>query len=193
MPTSMDEQKKHDEERQSLLTKVESLTKDNDKKTTQIANLRPRSSRMKDDYGQGEGPAHARSSASCTTRPSGSTRSSITPTAISRSSITMRGEVQLNINRSMGARPQMVMSVFDSRSPGIPTEKPKGTIELIKVGDRFSIARIVKTMNPIDPIHDGRHRLFRRLVAQQSRRGSPSSARSTSTATAATTARSSSG
>ena len=36
-------------------------------------------------------------------------------------------EVQVNINRAMGARPQMVMSVFDSRSPGVPTEKPKGT------------------------------------------------------------------
>ena len=55
----------------------------------------------------------------------------------------------------MGARPQMVMSIFDARSPGIPTEKPKGTIELTKVGDRFSIARIVKTMNPIDPIRTG--------------------------------------
>src|SRR5262249_20620585 len=58
----------------------------------------------------------------------------------------------LNINRRMGARPQMVMSVFDSQSPGIPTEKPKGTIELTKVGEQFSIARITKTVSPIDPI-----------------------------------------
>ena len=55
----------------------------------------------------------------------------------------------------MGARPQMVLSVFDAHSPGVPTEKPKGTIELIKVGDRSSIGRIVKTMNPIDPIRIG--------------------------------------
>ena len=64
-------------------------------------------------------------------------------------------EVQLNINRSIGARPQMVLSVFDSRSPGIPTEKPKGTIEITKVGDRISIGRIIKTINPIAPIHIG--------------------------------------
>ena len=67
----MDEQKKHVEERQSLLTKVESLTKDNDRKTTEIANLNATIGRMKDDYVQARRTAHARSSASCTTRPSG--------------------------------------------------------------------------------------------------------------------------
>src|SRR5262249_30226136 len=40
-------------------------------------------------------------------------------------------------------------------SPGIPTEKPKGTIELTKVGEQFSVARIIKTMSPIDPIRAG--------------------------------------
>src|SRR5262249_10720873 len=46
-------------------------------------------------------------------------------------------------------------SIFDARSPGVPTERPKGTIELTKVGDRFSVARIVSTKNPIDPIRTG--------------------------------------
>ena len=55
----------------------------------------------------------------------------------------------------MGFRPQLTMTVFDSQSPGTPTDKPKGTIELIQVGDRDSIARIVKTNNPIDPIRVG--------------------------------------
>src|SRR5262249_46151523 len=64
-------------------------------------------------------------------------------------------EVQVNINRAMGARPQMVMSIFDARSPGVPTEKPKGSIALTKVGERFSVGRIVKTMNPIEPIRIG--------------------------------------
>ena len=69
--------------------------------------------------------------------------------------ITGRDEVQLNINRSMGARPQMVMSIFDAASPGVPTEKPKATIELTKVGDRVSVARIIETKNPIHPIREG--------------------------------------
>jgi hypothetical protein len=66
-----------------------------------------------------------------------------------------RNELRTNINRSMGARPQMVMSIFDRNAPGIPTEKPKGTIELIQVGDRYSVARIVKTNVPTDPIRVG--------------------------------------
>ena len=40
-------------------------------------------------------------------------------------------------------------------SPGIPTEKPKGNIELTSVGEQFSTARIIKTDNPIDPIRVG--------------------------------------
>jgi len=65
------------------------------------------------------------------------------------------GEVRTNITYGMGARPQMVLTIFDSGSPGIPTEKPKGKIELIYVGDRYSLARIDKTMSPIDPIRVG--------------------------------------
>ncbi len=168
----MDEQKKHGEERQSLLTKVESLTKDNDLKTTEIANLQASINRIKDDYGKekdtlttiirelrdkaervGEILDHpdgyityvdyeARDSAS-SSRPPG------TPFTGAQ------GEVHVNINRSMGARPQMVMSVFDAASPGVPTERPKGTIELTKVGDRFSVGRIVSTKDPIHPIRVG--------------------------------------
>jgi hypothetical protein len=64
-------------------------------------------------------------------------------------------EVHVDINRRMGARPQMVMSVFDLHAPGIPTEKPKGTIELTQIGESFSVARITKTFNSIDPIREG--------------------------------------
>lgn len=63
-----------------------------------------------------------------------------------------RGEVRTNITYGMGARPQMQMTIFDSGSPGIPTEKPKGVIELVYVADKYSIARIVETKNSIDPI-----------------------------------------
>ena len=66
-----------------------------------------------------------------------------------------RREVQVNINRHQGARPQMQMTIFDARSPGIPTEKPKGNIELIQVGDQYSIARITRVTSTIDPIRVG--------------------------------------
>jgi hypothetical protein len=61
-------------------------------------------------------------------------------------------EVLVSITRRMGAQPQMKLTIFDAHSPGIPTEKPKGSIELTSVGEKFSTARIIKTDNPIDPI-----------------------------------------
>jgi hypothetical protein len=47
------------------------------------------------------------------------------------------------------------MTIFDARSPGIPTEKPKGTIELTQVGDQFSAGRIIKMFSTTDPIRIG--------------------------------------
>ena len=49
----------------------------------------------------------------------------------------------------------MKMTIFDAHSAGIPTEKPKGTIELIQVGEDHSIARILKTNSPIEPFRIG--------------------------------------
>ena len=61
----------------------------------------------------------------------------------------------VSLNRRQGARPQMKMTIFDAKSPGIPTERPKGSIELTQIGDQFSAARIVKTDSSIDPIRVG--------------------------------------
>ena len=66
-----------------------------------------------------------------------------------------RGEIHCNLTRSQGARPQMKLTIFDSKSPGLPTDKPKGMIELIQVGETFSIARIIRTVTNIDPIKEG--------------------------------------
>jgi hypothetical protein len=66
-----------------------------------------------------------------------------------------RNEVQLDVNRRQGARPQMKMTIFDANSAGVPTDKPKGIIELIQVGDRNSIGRIIKTYSPIEPLRVG--------------------------------------
>ncbi len=64
-------------------------------------------------------------------------------------------EVLVNVDRRMGARPKMKMTIFDKRSPSIPAEKQKGAIELTSVGEKFSHARIVKTSNPTVPIRVG--------------------------------------
>lgn len=150
----MEEQKKHVEERQTLLTKVDTLTKDNDLKTTEIANLNDKIRQLTEERLKEKDLLtsqirdwrdKAERSDVILDHPDG---------YVSYVDYESR-EVQVNINRSMGARPQMKMAIFDSRSPGVPTEKPKGTIQLTKIGDRFSVGRIVETKNPIDPIRAG--------------------------------------
>jgi peptidoglycan hydrolase CwlO-like protein len=148
------EHKNHDAERQNLVNKVTEQQTDIDKKVTQIANLQADVKRLQDEY------SHEKDQLTTIIRDLRD-RAEKVDTILDHPDgyITFvdyeRGEVQLNINRGMGARPQMAMSVFDANAPGIPTEKPKGTIELTKVGDQFSIARITKTVSPIDPLRTG--------------------------------------
>ncbi len=66
-----------------------------------------------------------------------------------------RREVLIDITSRQGARAQLRMSIFDAASPGIPNEKPKGTIQVTQVGESFSTARIIKTNNPNEPIRVG--------------------------------------
>ena len=186
------EQKKHEDERQILLTKVDELQAANDKQATEIANLTNKIKQQEEDF----------------------TRQRETLTTIIREQrdqlekkelildrpdgyVTYvdyeRREVLVNLTRRQGARPQMKMTIFDADSPGIPTEKPKGNIEL--TSDRRPVQR--------RPHHQDRStRSIRSASATSSTRppgrptsrcGSPWSARLTSIATAGTTARSSSG
>jgi hypothetical protein len=148
------EQKKHEEERGILVTKVGELQSANDKAATEKANLETKIKQMDEDF----------------------TRQRETLTTIIREIrdqlerkelildrpdgyVTYvdyeRNEVLVNLTRRQGARPQMKMTIFDARSPGIPTEKPKGTIELTQTGDQFSTAHITKTYSSIDPIRVG--------------------------------------
>jgi hypothetical protein len=148
------EHKKHEDERQILLTKTDQLQTDNDKKSNEIATLTSRIKQMEEDALRGQETLTAiireqrdrlDQKETILDRPDGYV------TYVDYE----RGEVLINITRRQGARPQMKMSIFDSRSPGIPTEKPKGSIEITSVGDQFSTARIIKTNRNIDPIRVG--------------------------------------
>jgi hypothetical protein len=77
-----------------------------------------------------------------------------------------RNEVRTNLTRGKGARPQMVFSVFDKNAPGLPTDKPKASIELTQVGERESMGRIItgksdslgrftRTLDPVNPVRVG--------------------------------------
>jgi hypothetical protein len=148
------EQKKHEDERGILVTKVTELQTANDKQATQIANLENKNKQQEEDF--------LRRQETYTTiireqrdnierkelildRPDGYV------TYVDYE----RGEVLVSLTKRQGARPQMKMTIFDAKSPGIPTEKPKGNIELTQVGEQFSAARIVKTISSIDPIRVG--------------------------------------
>ncbi|MGD0040942.1 MAG: hypothetical protein ABSE84_11090 [Isosphaeraceae bacterium] len=148
------EHNKHEQLRQELLTKVDQLQTDNDKKTTQIANLETQYRQLKDDSDRKLELANAiirekRDELDKTENVLDKPDGYITFVDL------QRNEVQVNINRRQGARPQMKMTVFSADSPGVPTEKPKGNIQLIQVGEQYSIAHIDKMVNEIDPIRVG--------------------------------------
>jgi hypothetical protein len=63
-----------------------------------------------------------------------------------------RREVRVDITKATGAKPMMVFTLFDETARGIPTDKPKGTIELVSIGEFDSLARIVETKDPTNPI-----------------------------------------
>jgi predicted nucleic acid-binding Zn-ribbon protein len=68
-----------------------------------------------------------------------------------------RQEVRVSVNKSMGAKPMMTFTVFDRDARGIPTDKPKGVVELVSVGDPAtgqpdSLGKIVETRAATNPI-----------------------------------------
>jgi len=148
------EHKKHEEERGNLVAKVDEYQTELAKQVTDIANLQTKMRQQEEDYSKRLALAQQtiREIREQLERKEGTLdRPDGYVTYVDH----RRGEIHTNLTRSMGFKPQLTMTIFDSQSPGTPTDKPKGTIELTQVGDRDSIARIVKTNNPIDPIRVG--------------------------------------
>ncbi|WP_422930729.1 hypothetical protein [Singulisphaera sp. PoT] len=149
-----DEQNKHTEARADLLTKLEQYQADIANKATEIATLTTQIRQLKEDTSKKHGDLlnvirelqdFKAQKEQVLDRPDG------VITYVDAG----RNEVRTNLTFSMGARPQMKMTIFDSASPGIPTEKPKGTIELTYVGDRYSLARITEVKSSINPFRVG--------------------------------------
>lgn len=148
------EQQKHVEERQSLLTKVDTLSTERARLETELANMRAQMRQFEEES------ARSLDTAQSTIREQRD-RLERTETILDvpDGRVTYvdynRGEIHTDLKRSQGARPQMVLAIFDAKSPGVPTDKPKGTVQLIDVNDRGSVARIQKTNSTIDPIRVG--------------------------------------
>jgi hypothetical protein len=148
------EHNKHESERQTLLTKVDQLQTDNNDKATKIANLETQLKQQKEDSDRKIDLANSiireqrdvlDKSENVLDKPDGY----ITYVDLDRR------EVQVNITRRQGARPQMKMTIFDAGSPGVPTETPKGNIQLTQVGDQYSVGRIDRVASTINPIRVG--------------------------------------
>ncbi len=144
----------HESQRGDLHTKVDQLQTENNRLATEVANLNTQLRQFQEDSGKKLETAqniikelndYKAQKEVVLDRPDGHV------TFVDYN----RGEVRTDLVYSTGARPQMTMTIFDRGSPGIPTEKPKATIELTYVGDRYSIARIIKTNDPIAPIRAG--------------------------------------
>ncbi|MFM7130675.1 MAG: hypothetical protein ACKO0V_15090 [bacterium] len=64
-------------------------------------------------------------------------------------------QVRLDITRAMGIRPTMRFTIFDRKAVGLPSDKPKGQIEVTEVGNQYSIGRIIETRDLAKPIVAG--------------------------------------
>jgi hypothetical protein len=152
----LNEQKKHADERSTLITKVDQLQTDNDKTHGEVLSMTQKNKQQEDEFSrqretlltiQREQRDRLEQKEIQLDRPDG---------YVTYVDYQTR-EVLVSLTRRMGARPQMKMTIFDARSPGIPTEKPKGSIELTSVGEQFSTARILKSEwdSRVDPIRVG--------------------------------------
>ncbi|MBX6313282.1 MAG: hypothetical protein IRY99_10270 [Isosphaeraceae bacterium] len=145
------EHTQHETERQNLLAKVEQLQNLNNEQATRIQAMENEMAQMRAQFNKDMADQlrlvqnfrrQVEKKETILERPAGR----ITYVDYGRN------EVHTTLTRGQGAREQLVLTVFDRNAPGLPTDKPKATIELIQVGERGSIARILKTITTSDPI-----------------------------------------
>ena len=148
------EHDKHAMERSSLIAKVDQYQTENARQASEISALTAKLRQVEEDDRKKleESVSQVR-----TWRDRAEKRETIldTPDGVVTYVDYVAEEVHTNLTFNKGARPQMQMAIFDKSSPGLPTDKPKGSIELLSVNDRGSVARIVKTLNSIQPIKVG--------------------------------------
>jgi len=150
----MAENENHTKARADLLKKVDELQTENARQATELANLNTQLTQWKEKFEKTVGLDQQRIREYRDALDKNETVLDVPGGKITYVDYS-RYEARTDITRGMGAHPQLVLSVFDRNAAGIPTEKPKGKIELIWVGDRYSLARIDKTYSPTNPIRAG--------------------------------------
>ena len=130
----------------SLLTKVDELQTANDKQATELAQPQDRESNSRKKTSPASARHSRRSSGSSATS---SSEEGTDPRPTRRLCHLRRLRDARGYGQPQpphGRRPQMKMTIFDARSPGIPTEKPKGNIELTSVGE--TVQRLPASSRP---------------------------------------------
>ncbi len=149
-----DEHKKHESDRGELLTKVDQYQTDISRQATEIATLNTKLRQTEEDYSKKLRLAQDtlreyRDQLERTETVLDSPDGRLTFVDYNRN------EVRTSLAHRQGVRPQMKFTIFDKNAPGIPTDKPKGTIELVYVTDSYSIGKVVKTFNHLEPMKAG--------------------------------------
>jgi len=147
-------QREHEEDRQALVSKLDQFQTLNSQLASENATLKTQSAQREEELKKQLGDVTAQMIYWRTQAQKSETVLDEADGRITYVDYTRR-EVRTNINRGMGARPQMQMAIFDQNAQGIPTDRPKGTIQLIEVGANDSVARILTTTNSVDPIRAG--------------------------------------
>ncbi len=150
----LEELRKHEEDRKSLVSRLDELQGRNQQQATELTTLRTQLAQTQEDMSRKYGDLMAQFRGLRE-----QTEKSETVLESPNGKLTFvdntRGEVRTTLGRQDGARERMVFSIFDRDAAGIPSDSPKGTVELIQVGDRSSVGRILKTTSTIDPVRPG--------------------------------------
>jgi len=144
----------HIQQRDQLLTKVDQYQTDNARLATEVATLTTKLRQTEEDFTKKLRLAQD-TLRELRDRVERTETVLDSPDGYVTNTDHLRNEVRTNLTSRMGVRPQMQFTIFDRNAPGIPTDKPKGSIELTYVGDKYSIGRIIKTNKAIDPIRTG--------------------------------------
>ncbi|HWE35362.1 MAG TPA: hypothetical protein VG406_02235 [Isosphaeraceae bacterium] len=145
---------KHEADRAELVAKLDKVNSTNAELAQQVTDLKSKLDKMKTDFEKQLVLLRAINRENQEQLRKDETRlekRDATVTYVDRT----RREVHTTLTKGMGARPQLRFSIFDRGAHGLPTDKPKATIELTWVGDSASVGKIVKQVDYADPIRPG--------------------------------------
>ncbi len=148
------EQNSHNEQREGLLTRLDELQSRNQQLATENNSLKEQLAQVQADW---QNRWEKQMAMFRQMREDLEKKETVLDVADGRVTFVdyNREEVLTTLSTRQGAHEQLIFSIFDKDAPGLPTDEPKATIELIKVDEKGSTGRIVKQLRAVDPIRPG--------------------------------------